>query len=358
MKQDYYYLGFSLCAGIGSVRMQLLLHYFADVQKAWFAKEKDLFASGIGKRATLDIVRFRETFDPVKYAHQLAENDIGFITLGTKYPKDLLDIPRAPFLFYTKGDRSLLFDPKKIAVVGTRKMTSYGETVTESFTSALVQNGCTIVSGLAMGVDGVAHRTALNCGGRTIAVLGSGVDVCTPMENFTLYKNIITHGGLIISESVPGTYPVKGSFPSRNRIIAGLSNAVLVPEGAVDSGSLITANYAFDFLRKVYAIPGPITSRVSHGPYELVKKGALFVIHPDDMLRDLEMDIASNYKKKIVLDNNEMQQILDLLQEGSMYPDDIIRKIQLPPQQIGGLLSLMEMNGYIKMLSTGEVSLN
>lgn len=357
MQKELYYLGFSVCPGIGATKVHVLVDYFGDVRTAWYAGEKELVAAGIGKWAANRLVQFRTSFDLAGYAEKLTQAGIDVVVLGENYPHELLSIPRAPFILYTIGDQSLLLDEKKIAVVGTRKMTQYGQRVTQTFTTALVQSGCTIVSGLAIGVDGAAHRAALQNGGRTIAVLGSGVDVCTPMEHYTLYKDIITHGGLIISEAAPGATPVKGSFPARNRIIAGLSKGVLVPEGAIDSGSLITANYAFDFGRKVYAIPGPITSRVSHGPYELIKKGAKLVTDPNEMLADLAIKIVQSQKKTIQTDNKEMQQIINILEEGNTYPDEIIKTLQISSQHLSGMLSLMEMNGWIRYVPTGEIAL-
>ncbi len=357
MNEELYYLGFSVCPGIGPIKFALLQKYFGSVGKAWEADEKELVISGIGRSAAASLIAFRKSFNPITYAKKLAEKGINFTIVNGVSLAALASIPTPPFLLYTIGDVSLLNDKRKVAVVGTRKMTQYGSNATETFVAALVHGNCTIISGLALGIDAAAHQCALDCGGRTIAVLGSGVDVCTPMENDALYKEIIASGGLIVSEAIAGMMPVKGSFPARNRIIAGLSEAVLVPEGAVDSGSLITANFALEFGRKVYAIPGPITSRVSQGPYALIEKGAKMVIHPNDMLKDLDIAVVSEQKRKIRTGDNDMQKIIDLLEEGELYPDEIIKKIQISSQHLGSLLSIMEMNGWIGYTSSGKIIL-
>ena len=201
-----------------------------------------------------------------------------------------MEIPNPPFVLFGKGlkfqDLQDEFS-KTIGVVGSRKPTYYGQEITEKFSSDLSVSGFTIVSGLALGVDAISHESALKNGGKTIAVLGCGVDCCTPNTNQNIYDKIIAGNGCVISE-VPLSYmPGKGLFPARNRIIAGLSQAVLVTEGAEDSGSLITADFAFKFFRKVFAVPGPINSALSKGPYKLIEKGAKLVTSAQNIIDEL-----------------------------------------------------------------------
>jgi DNA processing protein len=245
-----------------------------------------------------------------------------------------------------------------VAIVGTRKITAYGRQVTEMFTQELVDAGCIIVSGLALGVDAVAHKATLDAGGKTIAVLGCGVDCCYPSTNSRLYDEIIEKGGAIVSEYGLGVPPNQGSFPSRNRIIAGLSQGVLVTEGAVDSGSLITANDAFDNNRPVFAVPGPITSTLSKGPYELIQKGGMLVTSGREVLETLKIKSIRGIKgiKSIKGDTQEEQVIIDLLSEQELDFDEIVKKTKIQSSKVGGLLSMMELKGMIKS-SEGMFSL-
>ncbi len=227
--------------------------------------------------------------------------------------------------------------------------------MTESFVTELVYSGCVIVSGLASGIDSVAAKSVLAAGGKTIAVLGSGVDVCTPEENRSLYDSILEHGGAIVSEYPLGMMPNKGSFPARNRIIAGLSLGVLVTEGTEDSGSLITANSAFANSRKVFAVPGPITSSVSKGPIALIAKGAKIVTTGEDIITALGMKnyVSGMGTKKIKGSTKEEQKIIDTLQDQQLHFDELVKCTGLSPSQLGTLLSLMEMKGIVKSMEDG-----
>lgn len=223
------------------------------------------------------------------------------------------------------------------------------------FVRELVSSGFTIVSGLAIGVDAVAHQSSLESGGKTIAVLGCGVDCCTPAENRALYNSIVEGGGVIVSELPLGHPPTKGSFPSRNRIIAGLSLGVLVTEGAEDSGSLITADYALKFNRKVFAVPGPITSSLSKGPYGLIRKGAKLVTNVEDILNELSIKSSKSIKgtKRAKGDTAEETKILNLLEGEPLHFDEIARKTGFESSKLGSILSIMEMKGMIKSLENG-----
>jgi DNA processing protein len=217
-----------------------------------------------------------------------------------------------------------------------------------------------IISGLALGVDATAHEAAIEGNGKTVAVLGSGVDYCTPRENVFFYENILEHQGAIVSEFPLGQLPTIGSFPSRNRIIAGLSLGVVVTEGAADSGSLITAKDALANGRKVFAVPGPVTSSLSQGPNQLLKNGATLVSRAKEILEELKIGAKiqdSKATKKIEGENSDERRIIDLLQNEPLHFDALIRKTHLQSSQLGSLLSLMEMKGFVKSLERGIFAL-
>lgn len=202
-----------------------------------------------------------------------------------RYPRMLREIPDPPAVLYVQATDLSLPLARTIAVVGTRRVTPYGEAVTRRLTRGLVEAGFTIVSGMALGVDAIAHQTALECGGATITVLGSGIDIIYPASNARLYRTISqARGCAILSEFPPGVGPAKEQFPHRNRIISGLSLGVVVIEGTDRSGSLITARYAAEQGREVFAVPGPITSLYSKGPAKLIKQGAKLVESVEDIL--------------------------------------------------------------------------
>lgn len=220
----------------------------------------------------------------------LAFSDTQYISLReAKYPTLLRETPHPPKGLYVRGNASLLADDVfRIGVVGTRKLTRYGEEVTEKLTTDLVSAGFIIVSGMALGVDSVSHKTTINCGGKTIAVLGCGIDVIYPSANTHLYWDIVKNGGCIVTEFPPRYRTTTAEFTSRNRIISGLSLGVVVTEGAERSGTMITASYAAQQGREVFAVPGPITSEVSLGTARLIQQGAKLVINVSDILEELQ----------------------------------------------------------------------
>lgn len=205
-----------------------------------------------------------------------------------RYPKLLKEISDPPEKLYVRGTGSKINLEKTIAVVGTRHVTEYGRKITIRLVTDLVARGFTIVSGLAYGVDAVAHKAAIDAGGKTIAVLGCGIDIIAPESNTELYWRIIHGNGAVVSEIPPGIRPDRKKFVTRNRIISGLSLGVLVTEGARKSGSLITANYAASQGREVFAVPGPVTSEFSGAASFLLKNGAKLVESVDDIIEELE----------------------------------------------------------------------
>lgn len=359
MDERKYWLGFSVFPGIGPKRFFLLLEKFGNAQDAWSAREKDI-KEPLGAILTQKFLAFRKTFSIEDYSKKLSKSDVSFTTLLDKaYPPKLKQIDTPPFVLYYKG--KLHSDDtyhQSVGVVGTRRVTGYGAEVTKVFTEGLVDAGCMIVSGLAMGVDAIAHRTTIENKGYTIAVLGCGVDCCSPRENSQLYQMIIDSGGAIVSEFPLGQAPSKGSFPSRNRIIAGLSDAVLVTEGAGDSGALITAEFAKKYGRKVFAVPGQITSSLSKGPLTLIQKGARLVTSGRDILKELNITAnpPSRRLRRAKGDTKEEQKVLDLLQNESLQFDLLVSRAKIMPTQLSIVLSVLEMRGVI-VQSNGEFRL-
>lgn len=356
-----YWLGFSSFAGVGPTTFRKLLSYFGSAEDAWNASENELKKGGMKGNLNIKFVQFKNRFIVQNYAEKLKKADVKFVILTDKeYPKLLKQIPNPPFLLYVRGDLGVLGGLGLFGVVGTRKITEYGRTVTEMFGGELSRSGFTIVSGLALGVDAVSHAAAVQNGGSTIAVLGCGVDCCTPSSNQSLYNSIVNGSGCVISEFPLSQIPTKGSFPSRNRIIAGLSQALLVTEGAQDSGSLITADYAFKFGRPVFAVPGPITSSLSKGPFQLVQKGATMVTSPEEVLKILGKVSKGETKVSKVSkgETKEEQKILILLENEVVHFDDIVRITKIKSSKLGPLLSLMEVKGMVKSQDGGMFSLS
>ncbi len=367
-KEKKYWLGFSAFPGIGPLRFKLLLNYFGSANKAWEAERKDLLGIGLGTRLTEKFCQFRNSFSFDKYLENLSRKNIQIMTLADKnYPHLLSQISDAPFVLYIRG--KLDWDcSNAIGVVGTRKVTNYGTSVTRKLVEGLVDNGITIVSGLAYGVDAVAHETAVAMNGKTIAVLGCGVDIVHPVSNSTLYWTIIKKNlGCIISEFPPGMIAEKGLFPARNRIISGLSLGVVVTEGASDSGALITARYAAEQGREVFAVPGPITSQMSLGPTILLKQGAKMVTEVSDILEELNIrnkpiDPASPAGRQLsdkpiseIIKNltNEERKIFELLQNECKHFDELVKKTGFISSKLGSLLTIMEMKKIIVKSNEG-----
>lgn len=267
------------------------------------------------------------------------------------YPKLLRQITDPPTVLYCRGNVSLL-NSECFAVVGTRSMTPYGREATQQIVPGLARH-FTIVSGLALGVDAVAHRATLDCGGKTIAVLGSGINLITPETNLRLGQDILKNDGLIISEH-PGKKPAgKQSFPERNRIISGLSKGVLIIEADEKSGSLITARLAGEQNRDVFAVPGNIFSSKSMGPHKLIRTGAKLVASAHDVLDDYSKLPLAKYSHLSTADPVHSAILAILETHGPLNIDNIIEHSKLGASEIMGALALMEIQGHIKQMAGG-----
>lgn len=343
--------------GLGPVRLKAIIDYFGDPKLAWEGPSKEILALGFPQTVVDLLIETRKKLDPEKYLEQIQKSGIKILTVfDDNYPKLLKEIYAPPIVFYYKGE-ILPQDSRAVAVVGTRKITGYGRVVTEKLTKELVDFGITIVSGLARGVDTKAHQTALESGGRTLAVLGGGLNKIFPPENTVLAEKIASGFGAVISEFPPNHPSLAGNFPARNRIISGLSLAVLVSEAAEDSGSLITAKLALEQGREVFAVPGPITSDLSKGPLMLIKQGAKLVTDAQEILEELGLEQVKSgqkeLKNEINLSNLE-QKILDCLTGEQKHIDEICRELKITAAQVSAALVRMEIYGLVKNLGGGN----
>jgi DNA processing protein len=368
MQERDYYLAFSLVNGIGPKTFKSLLNYFKTAEKAWNSTSKELKKAGFSERLIQKFEKQKGKLNINSYLEKLKQKKASFIALCDKeYPKLLSQIENPPIVLFIKvfwqdRDKVDLNDYQMaVGIVGTRKITNYGREVTKIFSYNLAQSGFTIVSGLAIGVDAVAAESAIQAGGKTIAVMGSGVDICVPSSNESLYDKIIDNKGIIVSEFPLGFSPTKGSFPSRNRIIAGLSMGVLVTEGASDSGSLITANYGLEFGRKVFAIPGPITSSLSAAPLKLIEKGAKLAITPEDILKEFKIQNAkskiASYKSKVLNLSKDELKIIQMLENEPLHFDELVRLTKISSAKLGTILSIMEVEDIVKSFEGGMFAL-
>ncbi|OGD87094.1 DNA protecting protein DprA [Candidatus Curtissbacteria bacterium RIFCSPHIGHO2_02_FULL_40_17] len=356
-KELEFWVATSAIPGVGTATFNYLLKYFKTLKKFWQASDEQIRKLRLDAKTKEAIFKFRNQVDPKIYLDAVYEKGIKVLSVVDRdYPANLRQISDAPPVLYYKG--SLIpEDDLAVAVVGARFATAYGRQVTEKLVMDLTLAGLTIVSGLARGVDSIAHRAAMDAGGRTIAVLGSGVDLIYPPENKLLAEKIIQNGALV-SEFPLGFPSVPSNFPARNRIISGLSLGVLVTEAAADSGSLITAGQAAEQGREVFAVPGPITSKMSEGVNQLIKEGVHPATDADDILKilDIERKKRSSFAKasedKPVKDKTQ-QKIMETLDGGSKHVDLISRETGFPIEKVSATLSMMELSGLVKNYGSG-----
>lgn len=352
LKEKKYWIAFSQIERIGPQKFKLLLRYFPDLETAWQAEYIEFRKAGLDDKDCQEIFENRTKINPDKEIEKLEKFGIKFITLQDKeYPKLLKEIYSPPAVLYLKGSLPKNMD-FTLAVVGTRKNTTYGKQITQEIVNKLTKSGLTIVSGLALGIDCIAHQACLDANGETIAVLGSGLDLIYPVSNRNIAENIINNNGAVISEYPLGAKPLKQHFPARNRIISGLSLGTLVIEGNKDSGSLITARFALEQNREVFAVPGSVFAKTSTGPNNLIKMGAKPITCANDVLEALNLELATEFieNKKIIPDSKEEEIILKFLSSEPVHIDEIIKKSKLKSSVVSATLTLMEMKGKVKDL--------
>ena len=375
--QTKYYVAFSHFLGIGPMKFKQLVSYFGNAEKAYQTKPEELIKI-LGPKLGEKFLHFRQNFKADSIVEELFKKSIQVLTLeDSDYPEQLSQISDPPICLYVIGNMKILSNKNNMtgktaavletspsgtaavknifAIVGTRKPTSYGLQITEQFAGELAQYGFTIVSGMALGIDSVSHWAAINNNGKTIAVLGCGVDIVYPPSNKALYQKIVETGGAVISEFPPGRTVLKGLFVARNRLISGLSCGVLVVEGAKDSGSLITARYAAEQGRDVFAPPSPITSPLSEAPNMLLKQGAKLVTTVSDILEEYQVKIKTK-DKEVLFDQLQglEKQIMEILINEPKTADELAISLKQSINQILNSLSLLEIAGIIKKDSQGK----
>ncbi|RKD27797.1 DNA processing protein [Caminicella sporogenes DSM 14501] len=339
--------------GIGYKTIKKLIDYFGDIQKLWSVSSSEIYnVPGIQKSLAKKIIDKRNSEFFCAYMEKVKKINANCICLNdSNYPSSLKEIYDPPYVLNVIGDYKE-DDKFAIAIVGSRKATPYGKNIAYKFAKELVKYGITIVSGLAVGIDTAAHKGALDGGGRTIAVLGSGVDVCYPKSNINLMKKIVSSGA-VLSEYPIGTLPRPGNFPRRNRIISGLVKGVLVVEAGLKSGSLITVNHALEQGRDVFAVPGNILTNTSKGTNKLIKEGAKIVTCVEDILEEyniqniffennIDIDLNLSCKEK------EVYNLIRIKQPINIELISVVLRLNI--NELNSIITILELKGLIEEL--------
>ncbi len=369
IEQAHYWIALKQVSGIGAILYKRLIEHFKTPEAVFFADEEALWAvEGISESVAKNILAFKDFDSAKKEVEKIEKDGVVLLTLNhPEYPALLAHIYDPPPILYRKGRGSTdgvitHFDAYPVAMVGTRNMTAYGKSVAHKIASEFAKVGITVVSGFARGIDATAHSAAIGAGGRTFAVLGSGIDVIYPKEHRKLYNEIIENG-FIFSEFPMGAHPEPRYFPQRNRIISGLALGCVIVEAALKSGSLITARFALEHGREVFAVPGPIFSETSKGVHYLIQSGAKLVADVQDVLKELlpqlktklsetAMMPAPIMKEKRVLplfigDEDKLYQILSLEPK---QINTIIEASGLAPSVVSYCLLGLELKGVVRQL--------
>lgn len=348
-----YWIAFSYFPKIGPIRLQRLLNYFSSLENAFKASLNELIKAGLEENVASEFMIKRQEINLNEILEKLDKEKIQVLTLEDQnYPPLLKEIYNPPPLLYYQG--ILKKEEYTLAVVGTRQLTAYGKQVTPYLVKELAQNGITIVSGLALGIDSLAHQSTIEVNGRTIGVLGGGLDKQSlyPSQNRYLVQKILGSGGLILSEYPPLTLPLPYHFPYRNRLISGLSLGTLIIEAKEDSGALITAQYALEQNREVFAIPGNIFQETSLGPNRLIKMGAHLVTSALDILEVLNLKEAVHFiqTREIMAESQEEELLLKFLSFEPIHIDQLKKQTTLEISLISSTLLIMEMKGKVRNL--------
>jgi DNA processing protein len=346
-----YWVGFNMVKGIGAVRFKALLDAFGSAETAWNASPEALADAGMSRKIVESFQRLRRDVDLEQVWGRIQSMGVQVLTWDdAAYPRHLKEIDQPPPVLFVRGSLEPE-DEWAVAIVGTRKVTAYGRQIAEEVAATLARNGVTIVSGLARGVDSIAHQASVNAGGRTLAVLGNGVDLVYPPENRKLAAQVIEHGALI-SDYPLGTQPDGVNFPPRNRIISGLSLAVIIVEAGQTSGALITAGFAAEQGRDVFAVPGNINAPQSAGTNRLIRDGAQPLLSPQDVLEALNLTMVTEHQAaRIVLPTDPVEsRLYKLLSQQPMHVDEIRLQADLPIEAVSATLAMMELKGMVRQV--------
>ena len=357
MDNKSFWIALNMVDGIGSITYQKLITHFGNPEKVFSVPKKELMeVDGIREKTANSIKSFRLEEEIKDELNRIKKTGVNILTINdNEYPSSLKTIYDPPHVLYVKG-KTMENDAIAVAIVGSRSPTTYGKLVTEKISMELSVRGVTIVSGMARGIDSIAHKSAIAGGGRTIAVLGCGLNVIYPPENFKLMDEIINHGA-VISEFPMSARPDKMNFPQRNRIISGLSLGTLIIEAAEKSGSLITARHAIEQGREVFAIPGSINSPKSKGANRLIKSGAKLVEGAEDIIDEFPSDVRSFLRtpeKENKEDYNligDEKHIFSLIDTESRHIDTIVEHSNLPVSVVSGILVKLELKGLVRQIS-------
>lgn len=344
--------------GLGCVSFKKLAAQFGDPTKAFAASKSELEAVEDLRAEAIDgLMHFDQWAEVENELKRVRAAGVTLIPFSdANYPARLRTIADPPPVLYVKGELRA-DDSRAVAIVGSRSASDYGRRVARDLARGLASTGFTVVSGMARGIDGMAHETAINCGGRTIAILGSGVERAYPPEHDKLYQRISDQGA-VLSELPIGTRPMAFNFPARNRLISGVSLGVVVVEATEKSGSLITASLAVDQGREVFAVPGEAGASRSRGAHRLIRQGAKLVENVEDILEEIAPQLlhrggAAN-PAPLTLPQNagaEARKIFALLEAGSLQIDEVIERSGLVAQRVLEILLDLELQGYVQQLA-------
>jgi DNA processing protein len=345
-----YWVAFRLADVASTTRFQALLAAFGSMESAWKAGMPHLRrVLGNHERLLANIAKTRDTLDPDATFERLERSGVSMVSIaGDAYPRLLREISAPPPVLFYKG-QLLETDAHAVAIVGTRRASAYGRDLAIDIARGLAGAGITVVSGLATGIDGHAHRATLDAGGRTFAVLGSGIHDIYPREHNGLARRVSDQGALI-SDNLPDAKPDRWNFPARNRIISGLSLGVVVVEAPEKSGALITVDFAADQGRDVFAVPGPATSTTSAGCNRILRDGARLVRNADDVLEDLRLRVQTDpdpVQQPLVLDDHE-RRVLNVLTSEPRHIDDVAESCGLVLPQVSGVLLTLELQQLVR----------
>ena len=349
-----YWVAFSRISRIGAVRIARLEAYFPSMAEAWLAGHSDLRAAGLDQGTAMSVLEARATVDPDEEMERLRKVGVtGLTWRDAGYPARLREIEDRPPVLYVRGEL-LPEDEWAVAIVGTRRATPYGRQAAEHFATDLARHKITVVSGLARGIDAVAHRAVLAAGGRTIAVQACGLDLVYPPEHGKMAADIAQQGA-VVSDYPLGTQPRSEFFPRRNRILSALSLGVLVVEADVDSGALITARMALDQNREVFAVPGSIYSPSYRGVHKLIREGnAKLVDSTEQILEELNVTVVSHQPALQLRETAPSDPIEEAvwraLSHEPTHIDEVKRVSGLTIEQVSSVLALLELKGRVKQL--------